>query len=52
MNNEIEQHYLELLRAGKIRLVGTQRKRKLQKRGVYVRWCSELGGFIWYQEGL
>ncbi len=49
MTNEREEYYYyrELLRTGEIRLVGTQRKRKLRKRGVNVRWCAELGGFIW-----
>jgi hypothetical protein len=42
-----ESKYLDLLKTGKIRAVGLQRKRKLKKRGICVRWCMELNSYIW-----
>lgn len=32
--------------AGTLRIVCAKRKRYLQKRGVFVRWSSELGAYV------
>ena len=42
-----ETEALALVKAKKLRMVGSARKRKLRRRGVSVRWMQVLNSYVW-----
>lgn len=42
-----ESQSLALVKAKKLKIVSPQRKRKLRKRGIRVRWMQVLNAYVW-----
>ena len=47
IENTREKRVLARVRAGELRIVHSQRKRKLRKKGIRVWWEDSIGAYVW-----